>query len=253
MPASAVRSKTRRNHLDNFVRALHVLDVDVKEHIDTLELDEDFIANEERRIGRTKFLDAADKASLKKILKAIFVVLSHLEKIEEYLENGYTRTFIDTQAPFAIATLESTKDIHKIADALSYTLTDEENILHTHYLDVLDKTESTFRDLVGVEAHILETATTQKERLARINNRLRTVIIDSIRNVSDDIVTLYEDRLKLFNELIKLAQKKEPKLVPLLLHKMDQFERLKNGYESVYAHHTLAINDIYESAGGYTQ
>jgi len=248
MPAPSEHKEQRRFHLQSFIRALHVLDVSVKKHVDELELDETFIENEERRLGDADFLSDADKKKLKEILEDIRKAVEHIEKMEDYLENSVSAMVVRTHAPLELDFMRTSKDLYELSNTMVKTIKHEHDILYLGYVETLDRLEKSFKDLISIEQRHLSDPDRFKRRFVRINHRMRTIIIEAIKHVTRDIIKLYDKRIRYADSLIKKAKKHEPGLVAVLLKRHHQFEIIKSGYSALASNHYYKIAEMYENA-----
>lgn len=263
--------------ISDFTKALHALDIDVKDHAKKLGLEEAELKELEEEFEKANFLKKTDKRKLRKILKELTSAIGELVAMEVNLWSG-TRPFTQNANYLRLVaknvnSLELLKKIHKrghkktiddlktripkIRKWLLASMSIEHSGIRGKYGGIfpvysklLNKIEKNCKSLIDLENSWGKKGGDARLKLFRVHDDLRKILHDDIQQFSHDLIETYDIRLNVYEWLISADKKLSKRTSPTLEKEYTDLYQIQKNYLKAYKAHAERISELYSELGG---
>jgi len=248
-------------YMKDLVLHLHSLGVDVQQHVDSLHILEEEILEIERE--SESFIPEADHEQLNHLLENLMVVSETILVFNVILYNhtrplvnqAYDKIFSKTaQLSHALKLGKNEEGLHlghpsvlipQLRTLVDTSLVNETEILKT-YPDLLVLLESTLKELTKLEKKWGAKGGDVRIELIRLNHAVRKLIHDDISIFSNEMLSLYEARMEIFDYMITLQKYRGEGVYPNLVKEYRNLVELRRNYLNLYSQHIDELNKLYD-------
>jgi len=217
------RNKVHYHHLTNYTKLLHLLDVDVKKHVEEFGIDRVELERIEGEVDAELSLSAAHKSLLKetlvgfeKILRDIKIIdagmwggiitiseqanfhrISEIDHRRMKFLRGYSGVSLlpgYSGADFKADALKTYNEIKKISDIIWASVYHENKMVKERYFSTLDAAEKMFGTFIKVEKELKA----HPGVLGRFHDDIFKIVTQDILELTQDILKMYDVRLKCY-------------------------------------------------------
>ncbi len=256
--------------LKNLSKLFHGLGVNISDHIETLGLDENELAEIRKEFGAKSFLGVNDRALLRDVLSNLIslmkstVVLEELlwKQVAPYVIAAYNRKF----RPTNVIGLRALREIHKrtfhdkaadlkatLPSARKFLLSSfmqEEEFIFKKYPRLLNAVEGNLEDLVALEAKHEKIPQKARSDFLKQVKYVRQMLHDDVSFLTKDIAKLYDMRTDVYKWLIEADAAAVPQILPTLEKEYRDVLSARNYYIDNYRIHLRNVAEIYSGEGG---
>ncbi len=259
-----LKPKHRRN-LKKYAKLLHGLGVNIEEHVERLELDENELNEIRAKFGKESFLKPAERTKLKQILTRVLNLMRIFVRFENTLwEQVAPLTLAAYQKEIFSTDLIELKAVREIYSGLyqkkaaqlkvdlpaarSFLLSSiaiEHQELFNLYPRLLHDVERVISDLVDFELRFANTEHSLKDEFLELNKNLRKLLHEDAYFITKDLAKIYDLRLSVYSWIVQTDHEIQPHIVPSAPHEKEQLISARNFYLGTYKQHIQNIAQIY--------
>ena len=265
---AGLKPKHKRS-LRNFAKLLHGLGVNISEHIETLELDEEELKQIRQRVGKETFLKPVDRTRMKQILGKAYDAMRSSVHIEDALwEDVAPFTFAAYQKSMFshdLILLRAVREVHsgwyqKRASELKVVLPEARrfilaSIANEHakifqqYPKFLGNIETVVSELLDLELKYEKSAHPLKEEFSELNKLLRKTLHEDAYFITKDIARIYDLRIEVYKWLVEADKESSPRILPNIEEELSNLLAARSYYADSYKEHLRNMSEIYLGKG----
>ena len=262
-----LKPKHRRNLRKN-ATLLHGLGVNVSEHIEKLEIDENELKEIRAGIGSATFLKPVDRANLKQILTRLYNIMKASVALEEII---WTEI-----APFTFAAhekymngedliiLRAVRELHSglynrkatalksnlplIRKLILASLAKEGEKIFPKYQNFLNAVEKVVSDLVALELRYEDSTHEMSEKFSKLNREVRELLHEDAHFLTMDIARIYDAREAVYKWLAEADKEVKPHIFKGIDSELEQLISARKYYINAYKQHIKNVAQIYVGA-----
>ncbi len=259
-----LKPKHSRN-LRKYAKLLHGLGVNISEHVEKLELDENELKEIRANFGKGTFLKPKDRTALKLLVKKLFDIMRAYVKLEEELfeqvaplaytafqQRIFAPDLISINALHELHNGLYQKNVAKLKTALPLarnlvlaSMAQEHNKIYLNYPKLLRAVENVVSELAGIELQYANSTHEAKEDFSQLNAELRKILHEDVHFLTKDILRLYDLRIDIYNWIVKSDAEIKPHIVPRAEHELQQLILARGFYFESYRQHVQNTVQIY--------
>jgi hypothetical protein len=273
---AAIHNERRGKHAHNlktFAATLKSLGVNVDEHLQKLNAEDEYLQQAEEEMQGAAFLTPADKRKLAKALNKLFYASNHIlilereiwGKIRPTVSYAMSHAFLENPLPIDTAVIGLVSEKHgkkrkkglekaipKLRGLLNHSFKQEKELLFVKYPVMLEFAESASEDLIEIERG-LGSRSKARHKFSELNFQMRSMLHEDILELAQDIDKLYGLRIMLVEHMMEAAEKAEVGDLEQLKKDLDTLKALQKHYRLFKRKHIKKLNELDKKFGGGTE
>lgn len=263
----ALKPKHKRT-LKNLSKLFHGLGINIGDHIETFELEEEELDEIRKTYGTSAFLGPRDRTMFREIISNLLSVMKALVVLEELLWKQvipyvHTAAQKKEESPDLIA-LGALRELHTrtyqkgavnlksaLAQVRKYLLgsfAHEHELIFKKYQRLLRAIEANLEDLAEIEARQEKVSHMLRGDLLKQLAFIRHIFYEDAYYLTKDIARLYDIRVETYKWLIEADKAVSPRMFPMLESEFADVLAVRNYYVDSYKTHLKNLAELY--AGG---
>ena len=263
----SLKPKHRRT-LKNLSKVFHGLGININDHIETFELEEEELNGIRKKYGTSTFLGPRERTLLRDTISNLLSVMKALVVLEELIWKQvapyvYTAAHQKSQSPDLVA-LKALRFLHsstyqqravtlksalpQIRKYLLGSFAQEQELIFKKYQRLLRAIEANLEDLIEIELRQEKISPKIRDDLLKQLSFIRQIFYEDVYYLTKDIARLYDIRVEIYKWLVDADKAAIPRILPVLEMEYDDVLAVRNYYIDSYKIHLKNLAQLYMEA-----